>query len=185
MIHETSYYSVTLYSVPFSASPSYPFPALCSAFLHLQTQAPEAFIFSRSHLLYSQCQVSTFAQPVLFLPLRPTFFTCASSQLFFMWMILSSNIFVQPFIVFPSHILLQFQSYHLLTPSSLPSLPFVPQLPIQYSCSLRIYFKHLPQPLASIFFSSPIPFNHIFLFPCPTVLGVFPSLSEGPILHSP
>lgn len=100
-------------------------------------------------------------------------------------MVLSSNIFVQPFTVFPSHILLYFQSYHLQTPSSLLFLPFVSQLPIQYSCPLRIYFKPLPQPLASVFFSPPLPFNYVFLFPCPTLLGVFPSLSEGPTLCPP
>lgn len=97
------------------------------------------------------------------------------SHLLIMRMVLSSNIFVQPFIALPSHILLQFQSYHLRTPSSLPSL-FVHQLPIQYSCPFRIYFKPLPQPPASIFFSPPIPFITCFYFLVPLYL-VFPLLS--------
>lgn len=97
------------------------------------------------------------------------------SHLLIMRMVLSSNIFVQPFIALPSHILLQFQSYHLRTPSSLPS-PFVHQLPIQYSCPFRIYFKPLPQPPASIFFSPPIPFITCFYFLVPLYL-VFPLLS--------
>lgn len=109
-------------------------------------------------------------------PLPQTNFShMRQSHLLIMRMVLSSNIFVQPFIVLPSHILLQFHSYHLRTPSSLPS-PLVHQLPIQYSCPLRIYFKPLPQPLASVFFSPPIPFITHFYFLVPLYL-VFPLLS--------
>lgn len=68
--------------------------------------------------------IFNFCPASLLLPLRPTFLTYTSSQLLFMWMVLSSNVFVQPFIVFPSHILLQFQSYHQfssLCPISIPA----------------------------------------------------------------
>lgn len=118
------------------------------------------------------------------LPLRPTFLTNASSKLLFMWMVLSSKLFVQPFIVFPSHILLQFQSYHQfssLRPSSVPA----PHL-IFLSFENLFYIPPI-LPRKTNFLLSSTPFNHTFLFRAPTqiVCDPFPLRSSNYLPPNP
>lgn len=97
-------------------------------------------------------------------------------------MVLSSSVFVQPFIVFPSHILLQFQAYHQfssLHPISIPG-------PHLIFLSFENLFQIPPVSLRkNNFLSSFMPFIHTFLFPPPTQLGVIPSLSEVPTIFPP
>lgn len=104
--------------------------------------------------------IFNFCPASLLLPLRPTFLTYTSSQLLFMWMVLSSNVFVQPFIVFPSHILLQFQSYHQfssLCPISIPA-------PYLISLSFEDLFQIPPIIPRKVNFYSPHPRPSITYF---------------------
>lgn len=123
--------------------------------------------------------VFSFCPASLLLPLRPTFLTFASSQLLFMWMVLSSSVFVQSFIVFPSHIPLQFQSYHQfssLHPISIPA-------PHLILLSFENLFQIPPILLRKTnFLSLFMPFIHRFVFPPPTQLGLIPSLTGVPTI---
>lgn len=85
-------------------------------------------------------------------------------------------------VVFPSHILLQFQSYHQfssLHPISIPA-------PHLIFSSFENPFQIPPiLPRKSNFLPPSMLFNHTFLFPPPIQLGVITSLSEVPTICPP